>query len=317
MIKLKNISNEDITLSDLGEQLLAPNEQVELLDYIKTQASNSSQIVTLLSDGDLAVIDDGEVQVTDLSWAINLVKGFCVKDKKTIDDKVFVQETSRIPGTKTCFSSQGDDMSDPTNVWGGEEIILEHNISDPMEQSKIIDFNLKENRTDLHEGYITWRDANFDSVSAEVIVRTTPYTSGSNTNYNLYNGYLIIPAAGDGIINVNANDIQLVEMPIEKDTGLRPQAFWNADYSTETHTFSNITPAVNGDGVYNMFGAEIVLAKLVNRILLLNTGTMMLQTADSLELSHNMRIRVKLYTHNEDHAWKASAIFTLHRAKTV
>ena len=44
-------------------------------------------------------------------------------------------------------------------------------------------------------------------------------------------------------------------------------------------------------------------------------GFLMLQTADSKEIGHGMRVRLSAYTNNGDHEWKASCILTLHRAK--
>ena len=76
-----------------------------------------------------------------------------------------------------------------------------------------------------------------------IVPNVTASSAGTDTNFNLYGGIFIVPAAGDGTLTVNPADIKLVEMTISEVTRMRAPAFWNADYDTATHTFSNITPA--------------------------------------------------------------------------
>jgi len=235
---------------------------------------------------------------------------------KTPDNKCIILQTSKPIGTVTYFTSEGDDTTDPTSVGGGTKMEMVHNISDPIDQTIDIEYNFKENPSYIHEGYIIWQNASFDQVSLSVVPETTSYTVGSGTNYNLYGGYLIIPAAGDGTTTVASEDIELVEMPVNLSTGVRPPAFWNADYDTGTHTFSNITPAPTGDGVYNMYGVAVTLSRMVNKVLLLDSGWLMLQTSDSMALGHNMKVQLGLHTQGDDHNWKAACILTFHRTKT-
>ena len=239
-----------------------------------------------------------------------------ILDARTPDNKIIVQQTSRPLDTAIYFTSQSDDTTDPTSVGGGDQLMnISHHIGDPLEQSLYIDFNIKENKTFLHEGYVMWKDASFDSVSMEVVPMVTKNAAGTSTNYNLYGGYLIIPAAGDGTLAVQDNDRVFVENPVNMD-GTRDPGFWNADYSTETHTFSNITPAPAGNGIYNMFAVEVPLSRFVNRVLLLNNGFIMLQSAESSEMGQGMRVKLTLQTYNTDHAWSAACILTMHRART-
>lgn len=314
MIKLKNISQSDVTLQDLGMQLLRPNELVELDGMRKNQAADSSQVLQLLTNGVIAVIDNDDVQISDLSLAIDIVKGYSQKSLHTFDQKLFVHETSRPLGTTTYFTSEGDDLNDPTAIGGGERMVLEHNIGDPVEQFKIIDFNLKENRSWMHEGYVMWEKAVFDTVCMKVIPTLTTYSPGTNTFFNPY-GPIVVPAAGDGHIDIQPQDIRLVEMPPSFDEGVRPTAFWDADYDSNTHQFSNIRPNLLGKGIYNMFIAEVVLSNIVNHILLLNEGFIMLQSGDVSEIGHGMRLKLVLNTVGDDHEWKAACILTMQRTR--
>jgi hypothetical protein len=236
-------------------------------------------------------------------------------DAKSKDNKIYVQETSRPLGTQIYFTSEGDDTSDVTMTGGGEEISLIHNIGDDITQHKIVDFNVKENTSYIHEGYIVWENTNFDKVSLSIIPTVTASSAGTGTYFNAY-GPIIVPAAGDGTLVVQPEDIRLIQMPIGIDFSDKKPGFWNADYDSATHTFSNITAAPSGNGDYNMFNVEAPLNRFVNKIMLLKDGFMMMQAAESSELGHGMRLKLSTYTTGTDHDWKASCIITMHRMKT-
>lgn len=318
MIKIKNTSGGNLTLEDLGDQLLYPNEILELPSPLKEKAAESSQIAVLIANTDLTVIDNDDTEITDISFALDIIKGFNQKSERTLDNKIWIQQSSRPFGTVTYFTGFGDDTSNPTNVGDGVMLQMCHKAQDDdIDQSKYIDLNIAENRTYIHEGYLTWQNGNYDYVSMEIVPRITSYTSSSNTFYNLYGGYLIIPAAGDGTISVAAEDIKLVEMPPARDTGIRGAGFWNADYNSTTHQYENITAAPLGNGIYNMFGTDVILNRFVNKYLVLNSGFQMLQSADTNEVGAGMRLRLRLHTYGDDHDWDASCCLTFHRERTV
>lgn len=243
--------------------------------------------------------------------------------------KQVIQETSRPENTKTYFTSEGDDTSDITKVGGsGVFLDIEHTNGSGNTESVIIDFNISENKTYIHEGYIQWSNALGDCVSLEIIPHITTVNADTSTDFKLYNNYLIVHSSfpvGD-VINVNEkttvaslthSDVKLVEMPISRDSGVRPQAFWNADWNTTTKEYENITSAPSGDGEFNLFSYPVTLDRFVNKIKLRNNGFMMLQTADTNEIGQNMRIKLIGNTINDDHDWQLSSIITMHREKTV
>ncbi len=147
-----------------------------------------------------------------------------------------------------------------------------------------------------------------------------------NTTFNLYGGYLIIPAAGDGNIFVTSDITQphggFVESSANED-GVRPTSFWNADFNATTGLFENITPAPYGDGGFNLFAAEVKLGRFVNAIPLLGSGFVMLQTSDVDRWSHGWRAKFKLHTNIDagsgfvDHDWFVSMFIVLHRARSI
>lgn len=226
-----------------------------------------------------------------------------------------VHETSKPLGFLTVFTSAGDDLNNHKRFGGGTPLKVSHSIGEERTKLVTVDFNCKGNRTYIHEGYIIWRNADFDKLTVDIVPLTTLYSSGVNTNFNIVNG-VIIPAAGDGLVSVNLEDIKLVEMTIQEATKQRATAYWNADYDYETNTYSNLTPAPNGDGLYNIFGEEVVFYRMLNKAIFLKDGFIKLQTADAAEIGQGYRIKMIIETEGEDHSWDAACIMVLHREKT-
>ena len=239
-------------------------------------------------------------------------------DAKTIDNKIWVQNSARPLGTYTCFASEGDNTSWPTLVGGGQRIMNHHEVGDSTVNVLYVDFNTVENITYMQEGYGLWSNAYYDTLTLEAVPAVTPYTAGTNTFFNLYNGYLILPAAGDGPINVQPQDIRLVEIPFSIDNPKKRQApaFWNAVYDTTAHAFTSISPAPAGDGAYNIFGAEVVLQKPVN-MLLIGSGNILLKSEDIAQIAHGVRLRFTFktdtITDRTDHEWQITIVLRMHR----
>jgi len=247
--------------------------------------------------------------------------------------KNIVQQTSRPIGTKTYFTSEGDDTSGGPSTMsktggGGDFLEVKHLIGNPATQSAYADFNIQENRTFLHEGYIQWADGEGDTITLEVVPKTTTVNTQSSTEFKLYGGYLIVPGAlpiGPEI-DVNGKttaaslvdaDVKLVYIPVSRDTGKRGPAYWNADYDTVTHLYSNITPAPAGDGEYMMFSVAVPLERFVCNMKLNKDGFIPMMTSDTSELGQNMRIKFTATTVGADHDWHVSAMIVMHRIKTV
>ena len=165
----------------------------------------------------------------------------------------------------------------------------------------------------------------FDATTGHTIgdrwdIRAVP----ENTTFNLYGGYLIIPAAYDGNIFVTSDITQchggLVKTTPTED-GIMAPSYWNADWNSSTGLFENVAPAPLGDGNYNIFAAEISLAKFINRLPLLGDGFVLLQTSDVEEWAHGWRARFMQETNIDaengftDHDWYVSMYIVLHREK--
>ena len=249
-------------------------------------------------------------------------------DMKPVDrsGKQRVHETSRKIGTKVYWTGAGDDPSNPDNVGGGNTFTFSHVSGSPSHEEYYFDFNIIENETWIHEGYVTWKDCIFDRVSLEIVPRVTPTSASSNTLYNVYGGFLIIPAAGDGVIDVDTISAGtmpstggLIYIP-EDDEGNQPPSYWNADWNTTTNQFENITAAPAGNGQYNMYSVEVPISRFVNNMPFLDSGFIRIQSADVDEIGHGMRFKVICNTHTEDvgdHNWYTAITLTMNRVKQL
>lgn len=248
--------------------------------------------------------------------------GMVIDMKRPIDGRSLTQDSPRPLGTILTYSSIGDNTGSTTYIGGGTLLEVYHQVGDSTDQEVYMDLNIKENRTFIHSGKLIWRDAEFDTACLGIVPRPTSYSDGSNTYFNAAYG-LILPAAGDGLVTVLPQDMNLVEMPAGLDYGDAKMAFWNADYDSTTHTFSNISAAPYGNGQYNMFSTEVCLGTFANRILLVGGSDYDFTSKDTFELGHNMRLKFVTRTRGVDatgggdHNWRAAAVIALYRQKVA
>lgn len=270
--------------------------------------------------GDIKCPDNKE-HVVDSTKAVLINK---INDEpRDPSGKLRVQPTSRKIGTMTCWIGCGDNPANPLDVGNGQDFILQHNIGDPTSQNIYLDFNCVMNETWLHQGYLTWSNTKFDHVTLQMVTRATGLIPGTNTNYTLYGGYLVIPAYGQGNYNIPAitnnsmnHDMGLIFMPTDEN-GMQPQSFWDAEWDNINKRYINITPAPMGNGHYNMFALELPLSKFVNKVHLLDNGFQCLSSDDATQLGHGMRMKLTCTTSGADHNWSIACILTLHRKKTL
>lgn len=258
-----------------------------------------------------------------------VVDSLTVEEKRDPSGKLRIHQTSRPIGTKVHFTSRGDHPDYVSDAGGGDLFKFHHHIGDDPTQVVYLDFNTVENKTFLHEGYLIWKGANFDSISLDIVPILTQIAPGENTDYfvNPAMPHIILPsilAGGAGNYEVTSDLSQprggLVFMPQAGDPQFgRPPAYWNAEYNTSTHLYENISPAPGGDGQYNMFTVEFAMARFANDVLLLHDGFEHLKTSDTEELGQGMRVRATATTSldEDDHDWSAACILTLHRARSV
>lgn len=317
-IYLTNASQEIINCDAIGSTII-PNETVELINSEQLErASQSSQLITYLANGKI-IANDG-LRDLNLEEAVHMLAGtMIISGPRDKSGKLRVHQTSRALGTTTCFTGVGDNRDNVSQVGGGQECIFHHSIGDPLVSEYYIDFNIAENESYIHEGYLTWKNCEYDKVTCAIVSEVTSIVPGENTNFSLYGGYLIIPAMGNGNYNLASDITQprggLVHLPLD-DLGNQPTAYWNADYNKSSHKYENITYAM-GDGQYNLFAAEIPMFQMFNKVPLLADGFQELRTSDTAQLGHGMRFKIVTETNGDDHDWGFAFTFVLHRVRSI
>lgn len=257
------------------------------------------------------------------------------EDPRDPTGKLRTQETSRPLGLDTYFTGAGDDPANISTIGGdGQRFIIDHAISGDNPNVVYLDFNIAPNETWVHEGYFGCKNAVLDYFNAEVVPIVTTKQAGTGTDYSVYGGYLIVPAAtpgmgegaGQGTCDITADLTTprggLIYVP-NSDEGYEPgysghtSAFWNADWNATSKEFENITAAVDGKGRYNMFSVAVTLKRFVNKWNLLGEMFLMMQSADTARMGQGMRFKFSAYTYGTDHAWQMIGNITMHRKKTT
>jgi hypothetical protein len=231
-----------------------------------------------------------------------------------LDGKLYVHSTPRKRGLFTCFIGRGDSQTDQSKIGGGTQIVLHHQILDPTSQVIYVDLNTIINETYAHSGQMMWKDALNDLITLETVSKVSTYESGSNTTFAIYAGYLIIPAPGNG--NINVTNPVLVEVPVNEFNVRAGAGYWDATYNTSTKQFENIAANPYGTGRFNMFAAEIVFDRFIDHMALLGDGYLSLDTYDASQVGHNMRLKVTLDTIGTDHEWYWNASLKPYRKRT-
>ena len=323
IINLTNTTDAIITLNDLGRLSINAGATIDIAQ-VKSLAdiAESDDLLAKISDTSI-LVNDGTNDLTSSAAIKYVTLHNILNEPRDRSGKLRVHQTSRKLGTRITWTGVGDDPSDPSDVGGGIPISFDYKIDQNEPLIKYIDFNIVENETWLHEGYLTWKDGHVDTLTLEMVPRVTEVTVSSGTYYNLYNGYLVIPAAGDGTLEV-VSDITthsggLIYMP-NNDLDEPPTAFWNADWNSETQRYENITPAPYGNGRYNIFAVEVIFARFINKIPLLSNGFIALNSSDTDQMGHGMRLKMTADTNKEtsqDHNWSVACIMCMHREKSV
>jgi hypothetical protein len=325
IVNVKNNTDSTLIIGDLGNLVINPGVTVDI-GQIKAlvDIAESNDLISHISSANLTV-NNGERDLNTAEAIKYVTLHNVLSDHRDRSGKLRVHQTSRKLGTIIQWTGEGDDPNSPSVLGGGETLSFDYKIGDTEPQVKYIDFNCVENETWMHEGYLTWKNAHMDRIDLKVVCRATGIeVVGTGGNYNLYGGYMIVPAApGTGAINITSDITThsggLIYMPLG-DLGEASTAFWNADWNTSTKRFENIAPAPAGNGNYNMFPAEITFAHFVRGVPLLGDGFIALNSSDTDELGNGMRLKMSLDVNTDtadDHDVAVACIMCLHRAKVV
>ena len=235
------------------------------------------------------------------------------------DGRVVGHTTPRKRGLITNFTARDDDQADHMRVGGGANVLASrHLVGDPPVTTIYFDLNTIANETHLHSGTIQWENAKLDILELTVIPKTTVHAAGTGTNYNLFGGYLIIPAApGTGTTAVADADRVLVQIPLNEFGDKAGAGYWDATFNTTTKLFENIQPNYAGTGSFNMFGLAVTLDRFVHHQLMLGSGNFTFHSSDASMLGHGLRLKLMTTTVGTDHEWSYCISLILHRKKTI
>lgn len=228
------------------------------------------------------------------------------------DGRPSVYATPRPAGTYTHFTSYGD----LNEVIGqGNPVIHLHRPSQQLDKSLYLDFHTIDNKTFIHDAFVSYQTCQFDSLECHIVPKVQTYTNTTTGNFNIDpSSGIIIPAIpGTGLVDLTGHPIRLVEM-----TTNVPK-FWDGTWDPTLKSFINLIPKPNGDGKFNMFTTEVKFLTLA-RWVFIGDGIIKLNSTDSERLGHGMRIKFDFSTYIDsnifDHQWLISIVFHLFREKT-
>lgn len=337
-IIIKNNHNQAYDLTDLFSYHVVASGIVTLSDYFDSyEIARSTDLAIKVAEGTFTVnngIDDLtpiagvnhclgkniDVNITSSSTSLGVD---ILGEYRDRSGKLRVHQTSRKLGTMILWTGEGDNPNVPDSIGGGERLAINYVAGGSEPLVKYIDFNCTSTETWIHEGYITWYGALLDTLDLQIVNRVTSTASGIGTNYNLYGGYLVVPAVpGTGTLRVTSDITTstggLIYMPLN-DLGVRTPSFWNADWNPSVKRFENITAAPNGDGEYNMFATELVLSQVIRSMNLIDRGFIAMSSSDVDELGNGMRLRftADINTSIRDHDLLVACTLCLHRSRSV
>lgn len=290
---------------------------VTFVDYSTTLSGEDYNILSSL-------VSNFQEMAPDLSNTSLLV---------TTDGRQIVKPNLRPIGTSGLYTGRGENPDSPTSIGNGTATVrFDHVSGDNVPNfSKDIYFHVEGNRTWLCDGSLRYKNAIFDEFTFEIRPYVTTVLTGlTGTNFNLYKGYMLIPAAGNGTVDLDpTKKLYPCSVVPKTDTGKCPAAYWNLDYDSATNTYSNLTPASNpnsvgdpGNGKYNIFTADVCLKRYIHKWGLLGDGSEVFYTSDPSEFGSYLRAVFKFTTigHADptqfvDHSWQILCNWTMFREK--
>lgn len=295
-------------------------------DRLTKEIQDSSIITALDYIGTMGVICDvwfkAELSVEDKATLDVIVDNTDPSPysapNQTEDGRERVYNTVRPWGTRIMYMGQSDDISDPTSIGGGPVNKMNHLVGGNDPQIMYLDFNTIINETYVYMTMVSFEGAKFDEMTVTGVPRLTTVTAGSNTNYNTYGGYLILPAAGDGTTAIEDEDRVMVEVHVKED-GVKPPGYWNADFNPVTKKFENITAAPDGTGWFNMFVAEVSLVNFSLKSFLngKTEGWIVTPSHEADKIAHGVRMKFSVDTIGEDHDWAFAVTIICYRQRTL
>lgn len=252
------------TVVHSGEASVVAGEALEPGDRITSNGEGKAIKGGTLTIASGAAATDALAGVVIGSTPISKVD---VDTPKTSDGKLIFLPNLFPGGVTLYLCGAGDDRV--AGRGAGPLFQMAHDVAGPTEME--FQFN---DGIYFAGGTLTWRGGNVgDWISLEAYAPATPVVPSVAGNANLHPSGILVPAAGDGTLQVDL--ATAIPVPAFDDAGVK-SGMWNWD--DPWTGLGNITPAaVPGTGNCHLIPAVVPLARFANKMPLLGDGTMNLQ----------------------------------------
>jgi len=273
---IKNYTATDREINDLGSIVIPAGGQIDLAEQCTLEEiANSDDLLAILGEGiDKFQVNDG---VNDLSLGdgIDLIRRIVQKFPVTSDKRAIFMPTLWRGDLISYHTGTGDDIVNGIKGEGEEFQIISSVIEVVEKEFQFLEFVY------LAGGGYRWSGASIgDWVSLLLYAPASPVVANATNTGNcdlsdaggsLPAPILIVPnSANTGAYdvnlsekyNANVNFTKVVPVPSEDETGF---VDWNED--TEEVTWN-----LEQKGKFNLFVADIDLARFVNKVRLMGNG---------------------------------------------
>lgn len=234
----------------------------------------------------------------------------------------YTQPYTKPTDTYDYFTGRCDDRTTKTTYGTGNKMYVNHMANSGITKHELyFDVNCEENKTYIHNGWVLYNNCLGESITFEIIPEVNPIITGlTGTNYKLYDGYMIIPASGDGDIDLaDPNNLKPLECLVSQVTKQKYPGYWDADWDSVNQKWINLQPNANGTGNFNLIadiGADIVLDRFANAITLVGSGKYFTNTFSTAQLGVGFRIKITIET-DDTHDFQIAVNLFLARRHTL
>ena len=303
-ITIRNTTNAAIHLDDFGNQLVAATgdsngDDIVTLENPEGIALRSSQMMALISDGDIIVRDEQGADITDPTRGWRYITGGLVtahidQTSEVGDKKLWVHSTPKpeLDG-KQFFATWAGASDHVTNGIGQGPKLKCVNVVGTAEQTLDFDFDLSSGDVYLHEAFISWYGPSGADIGegnifeAKIIASATQLQTAANLDYEL-DGDRVKYASGGSGTGTHGFAANPTLVPNRLCTG-----YWN--YSVGT----GLLPA-SGDGKFDIYQTEQIYMTLTQEFQLNPHPTyeFHFSSGDTTRFQPGYFVRVKTYNNS-------------------
>lgn len=310
--KIQNTTVSDIFLVDFGNQKVEAAGGDDIHTFVDEEYAidASTQLFTLISSGDLIVLDVDDVAITDVLDAWKYLTDH--KDAlplSELGDKLAVHPSTKPTDPNKEFylvwTGCGDDTVN--HVVGEGDLLAFGMTVGTATVSKEVRFDPQFGDVYIHEGYAKWHNGGpGDYMSAMIMTDPTVLQQAANLDLVVENDWVKYSVSGPG---TGTHGFAATPVLVKRTFSL--DGDWNYDGV-------NLTPNFSGDGLYKISSIERTVHKYINRIPLCFTSNSYtrLTSDETAWLPPGYFIKVTAYN-NSDTDWNCAFMFEVYREMTA